>query len=1113
MRNNRGYLHGFLQLGRLDDPEERKAVWRQSMATLASLVAANRAVPLEGLNPEALVASVHTALHFRLVDDLDFLSPAAASAALYELAAAIPHGEERRLLGRDVLKRLYAGDAPTFVALATLLALGSSRALTGPRIRARVALALDLPLGAGTNADGLALALISRREVARDWLTTPSTGSLPSRRLAARLLERAAREAARRHAAGDESGLRVFESEPVGVAWSRLLADRESLVWRHVATARGLLAHAQHDLAQEIDHGLSANLTPTEWRRSAASLGAMLAFDPEGTTKRALTFLNGPVFSRDHGIAGAMMFGIPRAAEAEPGAADELLTTLVAKGGHYATEVLLDIRRERLGAGFGQEAVTIARDAVARRIADGEVTDDGELALLESMASELVDGEPDGNTLRGLIAQALMAFAERGAHAAAKLAQKAVDVADGTLGMLELSRTDEAAGRRNAFRALRELDLGLMETSALGDLLTLERTDVSGRAVLAPLDDFFERLSDWLIAREVAPLTRAGSVPNLTLRMRQMRGMLHLVDADGSYGDERSGKLRDRRLRAASTLLRRVRLDAPTPLERVVCAATTRALDALIRDEVGEVSDILIAAATNLHNATQLRTFAEASMVPDVVEALHAYAALDRIVHDATDSGHATRACLDGLLRLATELPVASSPRVEALRSGLLQFVRALEAVAAAGSLEELAEGTDGTLLAPLETATHGLAQLTAGARRRLQDDRVADAPASAAAIRMLDFAVERAIRGNRDELDDALDAAALALLEDLPTLVAEAATVALRRVGRMPVRVSHKIRGSFLPAPPREAPLPPWMPPARVLGGFYVLRALGSGAVGSVFVARRSDERSSKTAELFALKVPDYDGAAARTLSEEEFLQLFRQEAGALLSLPTQENLANFVTFDAGARPKPILVMELVEGPTLERTIAMGDLAADRSFELLDGIAAGLEAMHSVGIGHLDVKPSNVILRDPDGLVGPAPPAEPVLVDFGLAGRHVRPGCATGEYGAPEIWGLGGNGTHSAPQPADVYAFGCLAYEVLTGKTLFDGPSEAALISAHVSHDGRPPGIESLLADRGTQDLGEVLSAALRRDPRQRVGISALREMLREVGPRLRTASWPLPS
>ncbi|MCZ7685510.1 MAG: hypothetical protein M5U28_44720, partial [Sandaracinaceae bacterium] len=77
-----------------------------------------------------------------LLDDLGFLSKSHAAAALYELAAVLPLGEERRELGRRVAEHLHQGDAATFVALATQLAVAARRGLSGPAVRARVALAL-----------------------------------------------------------------------------------------------------------------------------------------------------------------------------------------------------------------------------------------------------------------------------------------------------------------------------------------------------------------------------------------------------------------------------------------------------------------------------------------------------------------------------------------------------------------------------------------------------------------------------------------------------------------------------------------------------------------------------------------------------------------------------------------------------------------------------------------------------------------------------------------------------------------------------------------------------------------------------------------------------------
>jgi serine/threonine protein kinase len=286
------------------------------------------------------------------------------------------------------------------------------------------------------------------------------------------------------------------------------------------------------------------------------------------------------------------------------------------------------------------------------------------------------------------------------------------------------------------------------------------------------------------------------------------------------------------------------------------------------------------------------------------------------------------------------------------------------------------------------------------------------------------------------------------------------------------------------------------------------VLRALGAGGVGSVFVVTRAEERHREDALRFALKVPDYSAEAARTLSEEQFLTLFREEAGALLALPRHKNLATFVTFDAGVKPKPVLVMELVEGPTLERVIERGELNIDRALALLTGVAEGLESMHHVGIAHLDVKPSNVILRAP---AGQETNMMPVLVDFGLAGRHIRPGCATGPYGAPEIWGLVPEGWRQRPMPADVYAFSCMAYEVLTGDTLFEAPNELAVINTHLSHDGYP---EKLLALRQNSRLAgvcDLIANGLRQDPDERISMREMRDGFRELGPGLGALSWPL--
>src|SRR5581483_11910939 len=145
MRDAAFYASELLGLHKLG-AAERKASWRQSMAALARASTEDGPGPLEGLHTETLLLGVRAALAAGLADDLDWLAPAAAGAALYELAAALPVGPEQRELGRRVLARLMAADAATFVAIAWRMALGAGKGLGSAPVRARVALVTELPI-------------------------------------------------------------------------------------------------------------------------------------------------------------------------------------------------------------------------------------------------------------------------------------------------------------------------------------------------------------------------------------------------------------------------------------------------------------------------------------------------------------------------------------------------------------------------------------------------------------------------------------------------------------------------------------------------------------------------------------------------------------------------------------------------------------------------------------------------------------------------------------------------------------------------------------------------------------------------------------------------------
>lgn len=189
-------FHGLLSLPTLRDATQRRTAFRQGLATLARSASASGPSPLEGVPPDQILAAVRTALDNQFFEDLDWLSPAGVGVALYELGTALPSGPEQRDLGRRVLLRLHAGTAETFATIATRMVRSTRKGPFGAAFRARVSLVFSAPPWA-VNAGPLAYAFVTRR-ARPEWIGARSTGPLPARRLAARMIERAAMVAARR---------------------------------------------------------------------------------------------------------------------------------------------------------------------------------------------------------------------------------------------------------------------------------------------------------------------------------------------------------------------------------------------------------------------------------------------------------------------------------------------------------------------------------------------------------------------------------------------------------------------------------------------------------------------------------------------------------------------------------------------------------------------------------------------------------------------------------------------------------------------------------------------------------------------------------------------------
>jgi hypothetical protein len=211
---------------------------------------------------------------------------------------------------------------------------------------------------------------------------------------------------------------------------------------------------------------------------------------------------------------------------------------------------------------------------------------------------------------------------------------------------------------------------------------------------------------------------------------------------------------------------------------------------------------------------------------------------------------------------------------------------------------------------------------------------------------------------------------------------------------------------------------------------------------------------------------------------------------------------------FDVGiADGVPFLVMELVEGATLEQVIASeGSLPVARIVEIVLPLLSAVVELHDNGVVHRDLKPANV-------LMGPGPALRPKLADFGVASWEgdadatvlTQPGAMIGtpEYLAPETIRGGGRGT----ERSDVYSLGVLLYECATGRKPFQGTTMYERLDAVVHATVLPPSSRV----RGIAPAFDALVLrAMHRDPAQRFASAReLAEALLALAPAAVVARW----
>ena len=259
-----------------------------------------------------------------------------------------------------------------------------------------------------------------------------------------------------------------------------------------------------------------------------------------------------------------------------------------------------------------------------------------------------------------------------------------------------------------------------------------------------------------------------------------------------------------------------------------------------------------------------------------------------------------------------------------------------------------------------------------------------------------------------------------------------------------------------------------------EIVGGRWkLLKSLGSGGMGEVFVAENIAIGMRVAIKLLKPEL----------LANREFRARFQNEAQAVASIE-HANVARF--FDLVVGDPTFIVMEYVRGETLADRIKLAPLPVDRALEIAERLCWGLDAAHAAGVVHRDLKPANVLLA-PDAEHGEMPK----LIDFGLA----KLAAAAGDSQLTRTGQIIGTPAYMSPEQiksdkidgrADVYALGCVLFEMLTGKTPFGvGAEDDVQILYRQMHEPPPP-LAKYLPDVPAP-LDALMHKALQKDPAQR--------------------------
>jgi serine/threonine protein kinase len=289
---------------------------------------------------------------------------------------------------------------------------------------------------------------------------------------------------------------------------------------------------------------------------------------------------------------------------------------------------------------------------------------------------------------------------------------------------------------------------------------------------------------------------------------------------------------------------------------------------------------------------------------------------------------------------------------------------------------------------------------------------------------------------------------------------------------------------------------------PGTILGSYRLIEVLGEGGMGVVYLAEHT-----KLGRRVAVKM-----LRSEYSENPQAVHRFFAEARAVNKI-NHQNIVEITDFVENPGSDNYYIMELLKGSTLSAVIDNdGIQPLERSVGIMLQVASALGAVHAAGIVHRDLKPDNVFLTERGGQIDFVK-----LLDFGVAKLggdttiSVHSTAAGAILGTPEYMSPEQASGKSVDTRTDIYAFGVMLYELVTGRLPLTGSSFGELVVKHLTVMPMPPGALDGLPYKIPIELEDVILACLAKEPDERpASISAVAERLAEIADR---EEWPLSS